>query len=73
MTFGERVDQFLQVSTLTQAELAEILGVSRATVNAWACGRSTPFGLVGRVTLELFERWETDSAFREAELRRIGR
>jgi transcriptional regulator with XRE-family HTH domain len=38
----ERLRLGLRTARLTQAEMAEYLGVSRATVNGWLCGHSEP-------------------------------
>ena len=41
-TTAERVRAVLKALGRTQAQLANVLGVSIVTVNRWCCGRSIP-------------------------------
>lgn len=43
MTFPETLRATRQAHVLTQAELADRLGVSSQTLSNWECGRSSPW------------------------------
>lgn len=42
MKLNEAIELYRKTDGLTQSDLAELVGVSRATVNAWEAGRSLP-------------------------------
>lgn len=53
MTEREALERILYESGVTQRELAELIGVSRVTVNRWLAGFSTPTPAIDRVLREV--------------------
>ena len=51
--FGQRIKRTRQVAGLTQAQLAELIGVSYASVNRWENGQSRPNNLAWRRVTDL--------------------
>ncbi len=45
MTFGEYMKQAMNMSGISQAELARTIGVARSTINGYVSGRRTKIGL----------------------------
>ena len=56
MTFSEAVKRMREDAHLSQADLAKLLGVCRATINRWEMGAQKPSKIALRLLLEYCEK-----------------
>ena len=56
MSFSEAVKKIREDANLSQADLAELLGVCRATINRWEMGAQKPSKIALRLLLEYCEK-----------------